>query len=69
MRKDLRSSAASQRRRSSGVEGDSGGTCTGLRASSTATIVKKQLFTCRTTCERISSATTLMPTSIDDAPV
>jgi len=69
LRSDLRSSAASQRRRSSGVEGDRGGTFTGLRASSTATIVKKQLFTCRTTCERMSSATTLMPTSIDDAPV
>ena len=45
------------------------GTCTGLRASSTATMVKKQLLTCRTTCERISSATTLMPTSIDELPV
>ena len=45
LRSSLRSSAASQRRRSSGVEGDSGGTFTGLRFSSTATMVKKQLFT------------------------
>ena len=48
---------------------DSGGTFTGLRASSTATIVKKQLFTCRTTCERMSSATTLMPISMEEEPV
>jgi hypothetical protein len=51
------------------VDGVNAGTATGLRFSSTATMVKKQLFTWRTTCERISSATTLMPTSIDELPV
>lgn len=42
---------------------------TGLQASSIATIVKKQLFVCRTDRERMSSVTTLMPTSIEVLPV
>jgi hypothetical protein len=41
----------------------------GFLSSSTATMVKKQLFTWRTTWLRISSAITLMPISMDDLPV
>ena len=55
--------------RSSGENGRSGGTGTGLRSSSTATIVKKQLLTWRVACVRMSSAITLMPTSIEVVPV
>ena len=69
LRRLLRSRAASQRRRSSGVEGESGGTAVGLRSSSTATMVKKQLLTWRTTWVRMSSATTFTPISIDEVPV
>ncbi|EWS53389.1 hypothetical protein X551_03826 [Methylibium sp. T29] len=51
------------------MAGCSGGTAVGLPASSTATIVKKQLLAWRTTCVRMFSATTLMPISIDELPV
>jgi hypothetical protein len=46
-----------------------GPTATGWRASSTAIIVKKQLFTWRTSWVRMFSASTLMPISIDVRPV
>jgi hypothetical protein len=46
-----------------------GGAVTGLPSSSTATMVKKQLLTWRTTLARMSSAITLIPTSIDEVPV
>ena len=39
-----------------GCAGSSGGTATGLRASSTATIVKKQLLAWRTSLLRMFSA-------------
>ena len=51
------------------MKGRSCGTGTGLRSSSTATIVKKQLLTCRVSCVRMFCATTLMPISIDEVPV
>ena len=69
MRISLRTTAAAWRLRSSGEKGRNAGTGTGLRSSSTATMVKKQLLTWRATWVRMSSATTLMPTSIDDVPV
>ncbi len=61
--------AAAWRRRSSDDCGSNTGTGVGLPSSSTATIVKKQLLAWRTVCLRMSSATTLMPISIDEVPV
>ena len=46
-----------------------GGTWAGLRWSSTATMVKKQLLVWRTERSRMFSVTTLIPTSIDVLPV
>jgi hypothetical protein len=58
-----------ERRLSSLFCGCSGGTAAGLRWSSTATMVKKQLLVWRTERSRMFSVTTLMPTSIEVLPV
>ena len=57
------------RSRSTSVPGVSGGTGTGVPASSTATIVKYELFACLRLPSRMFSVSTRMPTSSDVRPV